>query len=140
MTELRKQVTVGLMGQELHLDIGMSMLEAVEAVYDLNINFVPVILQNSHQVKLTQLADLYLRWLTTGQVEQLGGNRKAIREWIYCADEPEIRVLVGALQAACLYYRRKITADELDILQRGEDLPGKDLPDGEPSQSSTPNS
>jgi len=138
MADVRKQVCVELCGSDVHLSVDMRFIELVERVYDMNVNVVPVILQNPSHIKVTQLADLYLAWMTNEQVNTLGVKRVDIREDIYQASIEKINRMVGCIQAACLYYRREIDEADFDTLTKGESLPDERVeePDGKKKSGS----
>lgn len=135
MNELKKQVRIDLCGGEISLPVNMSIVEIIERVYGININFAVVALQNPMQVKLTQLAEVYLSWMTAGHYEQLGVSRKDVREYIYTADPDQVDRLSGAIMGAALHYRKAITGDDMDALAEGKNLGAEDSGAKKPSSA-----
>jgi hypothetical protein len=123
MGDLRKQCQIELCGSDVSLNVDMRLIELIERIYDSNVDVVAVMLTDPRRIKLTQIADVYLAWLTPGQLDSLGTNRADIREYIYKASMDEINKLVGCIQASCLYFRNQISAEDFDTLTRGESLP-----------------
>lgn len=133
MQDLRKQVRVALCGGEVALPVDMAVIEIIERVYDLNVNFAVVALQNPAQVKLTQLAEVYLSWLRPGHFEQLNVKRADVREYIYTADIDQIDVLSGAVMGAALHFRKAISGDDMDALAKGGSIQQESLETKKPS-------
>lgn len=131
--DLKRQVTVEIDGQEVHLDVNMRVIEIIERVYNCNVNFAVVSLQNPAQVKLTDLADVYGAWLTNGHLEQLEISRKDLRRWVYQADIDTINRLSGAVMGAALHYRHDISGDDMQTLASGRSLEGPTDDEKKPS-------
>lgn len=142
MEELRKQVRVEICGGEVSLPVDMGIIETIERVYNMNVNFAVVALQNPAQVKVTQLAEVYNSWLKAGHYEQLGANRGDIRKYIYQADIDDINRLTGAIMGAALHFRKAISGDDMDTLAKGESIQQEGLETKKPSsdQEQAPNS
>lgn len=135
MKNIRKTVTLPLGDDEVSLNVDMRIIEVVERIYDVNVDLVAtVLLVDPSRVKLTDLAQVVGEWLTPMHFEQLGIKRKDVKELIYTANHAELSKIVGCVQAACLFVRRHITAEELDALARGEDLPEKEKAEAAPKK------
>lgn len=131
--DLKRQVTVEIDGQEIHLEVNMRIIEIIERVYNCNVNFAVVALQNPMQVKLTDLADVYGQWLTNGHLEQLEISRKDLRRWVYKADIDTINRLSGAVMGAALHYRHDISGEDMQTLASGRSLEGPTDEEKKPS-------
>jgi len=124
---LRKQITIPLAGQEIHINVDMRVIEIVESIYDTNVDVVATeILTNPSRIKLTQIATIVCAMLTAGHYEQLGLKHREVRDEILGASPDDIGKIVGAIQAACLYCRKYITEAEFDRLNQGLDLEDED--------------
>lgn len=127
MSGLKKQVRVELCGAEIALPVNMALIEIIERVYDTNVNFAVVALQNPAQVKLTQLAEVFLSWMSAGHFEQLGVKRADVREFIYKADMDVIDRLTGAIMGSALHFREAISGDDMETLAKGKSIQQEDL-------------
>jgi hypothetical protein len=120
---LRKQITIPLAGQEIHINVDMRVIEIVESIYDTNVDVVATeILTNPRKIKLTQIATIICTMLTVGHYEQLGLKHREVRDEILGAPSGDIGKMVGAIQAACLYCRKYINEEQFDRLNQGLDL------------------
>ena len=129
MRKINEIINLQFGERDVQLRVDMRLIETVERVYDCNIDIVAaIILSNPMKIKLSQLASVFIEWMTNEQITFIGG-RDAVKEYIYMADEQTLRMYVGAVQGACLFCRNHITADEMSELAAGNDIGQEEVAD-----------
>lgn len=124
---MRKYVEFELCGETIELAVDMRVIEVVERVYNKNVDMVAAaVLTNPMSIRLTDIADVIMGWVAH---KNLDLSRRDIKNHIYTASQDDLNVLIGCIQAACLYMRRHITDEQFDTLVRGEDLPPEPVAD-----------
>lgn len=125
---MRKFIEMEVCGEVYSLPVDMRVIEIVERVYNQNVDMVAaMVLTNAAQVRLTDLASVVMGWLASKEGCKL--TQREIKEYTYTLDSNGLRVLIGSVQAACLYFRNHITEEQFDLLVRGEDLPAEPIAD-----------
>lgn len=124
---MRKSVEFELCGEPIDLTVDMRIIEVVERVYNKNVDMVAAaVLTNPMSIRLTDIADVIMGWVAH---KNLDLSRRDIKNHIYSASQDELNVLIGCIQAACLYMRQHITDEQFDLLVAGEDLPPEPVAD-----------
>lgn len=120
-TPMRKQVEFQICGENVVINVDMRVIEIVERVYDRNVDIVAaLILTDPTKIRLTDLAEVVMGWVANMNLDL---SRRDIKNYVYSLPQDELNVIIGCIQAACLYMRRMITDEQFEILVRGEDLP-----------------
>ena len=125
---LKKNINFTICDKKIILPINFQLIEVVERIYDMNVDYVAgILLRDLKNIKISKLCDVICEFvdLSTSRLAD-----KDVRDFVYQCDAKELTKIIAVVQSVCLYMRKYISEEEMELMLEENEVDDSKKNDG----------